>query len=222
MGKQRNIKREIKAVRKLFENKRDSLSRDEINEIRTELYKKELIYNFLKNKPKLNDNERRAFKRIPRYLKKLHTDLSKRDKYQENYLYGAEQLFIKDSYHKPFEIKSVFNGNYVLYESKEDQYRLLSVLEYLMKIRPHLYDLIEKYSYNDSWKIQLNMEVSFISLTDTNVRQTLYSKSDNMEIIHAVDTNGVIDELFDTFLNRYQDGLETKMTGSSYFFEKLD
>ena len=69
MGKQRNIKREIKAVRKLFENNRDSLSRDEINEIRTELYKKELIYNFLKNKPKLNDNERRAFKRIPRYLK---------------------------------------------------------------------------------------------------------------------------------------------------------
>ena len=222
MGKQRNIKREIKAVRKLFENKRDSLSRDEINEIRTELYKKELIYNFLKNKPKLNDNERRAFKRIPRYLKKLHTDLSKRDKYQENYLYGAEQLFNKDSYHKPFEIKNVFNGNYVLYESKGDQYRSLSVLEYLMKIRLYLYDLIEEYSYNDSWKIQLNMEVSFISLTDTNVRQTLYSKSDNMEIIHAVDTNGVIDELFDTFLNRYQDGLETKMTGSSYFFEKLD
>ena len=222
MGKQRNIKREIKAVRKLFENNRDSLSRDEINEIRTELYKKELIYNFLKNKPKLNDNERRAFKRIPRYLKKLHTDLSKRDKYQENYLYGAEQLFNKDSYHKPFEVKSVFNGNYVLYESKGDQYRSLSVLEYLMKIRPHLYDLIEKYSYNDSWKIQLNMEVSFISLTDTNVRQTLYSKSDNVEVIHAVDTNGVIDELFDTFLNRYQDGLETKMTGSSCFFEKLD
>ena len=43
-----------------------------------------------------------------------------------------------------------------------------------------------------------------------------------MEVIHAVDTNGVIDELFDTFLNRYQDGLETKMTGSSYFFEKVD
>ena len=57
-----------------------------------------------------------------------------------------------------------------------------------------------------------------MSLTDSNVRQILYSKSDNVNILHAVDTNGVIDELFDTFLKRYQDGLETKMTGSSYFF----
>ena len=74
MEKRRNIKREIKAIRKLFNNNRDSLSRDEINRIRTNLYKKQLIYDFLKTKPNLNDDERRAFKRIPRYLKKLHTD----------------------------------------------------------------------------------------------------------------------------------------------------
>ena len=59
-------------------------------------------------------------------------------------------------------------------------------------------------------------------MTDSNVRQTLNSKSDNVNILHAVDTNGAIDEPFDTFLKRYQDGLETKMTGSSYFFEKVD
>ena len=39
-----------------------------------------------------------------------------------------------------------------------------------------------------------------------------------MNILHDVDTNGVTDELFDTFLKRYRDGLETKMTDSSYFF----
>ena len=43
-----------------------------------------------------------------------------------------------------------------------------------------------------------------------------------MNILHAVDTNGVIDELFNTFLECYQKGLETKMTGSSYFFEKVE
>ena len=86
MEKRRNIEPEIKAIKKLFKNKRDSLSRREINEIQTNLYKKQLIYDFLKTKPDLNDNERRVFKRIPRYLKKLYTDLSKRDKYQENYL----------------------------------------------------------------------------------------------------------------------------------------
>ena len=41
MEKQRNIKREIKAIRKLFNNSCDSLSRDEINRIRTNLYKKQ-------------------------------------------------------------------------------------------------------------------------------------------------------------------------------------
>ena len=86
MEKRRNIKREIKAIRKLFNNNRDSLSRDEINRIRTNLYKKQLIYDFLKTKPNLNDDERRVFKRIPRYLKKLHTDLLKQGNYQKNYM----------------------------------------------------------------------------------------------------------------------------------------
>ena len=66
------------------------------------------------------------------------------------------------------------------------------------------------------------MRVSFPSLTDSTVRQTLYSKSNNVEIIHAADTNGVINELFDTFLKRYQEGLETKMIGSNIFFFKVD
>ena len=96
MEKQRNIKREIKAIRKLFNNNRDSLSRDESNGIRTKLYKKQLIYDFLGNKPNPNDDERRVFKRIPKYLKKLCTDLSKRDNYQKNYLYGIDRLFDED------------------------------------------------------------------------------------------------------------------------------
>ena len=79
MEKQRNIKREIKAIRKLLKNNSDSLSRSKINEIRRKLYK-----------PNLNDDERRVFKRIPRYLKKLATNLSKRGNYQKNYLYGID------------------------------------------------------------------------------------------------------------------------------------
>ena len=94
----------------------------------------------------------------------------------------------------------------------------MSVLAYLLNIKPWLYDLIEEYSYNDSWKIQLNMNLSFTSLTDSNIRQTISSKSGNVEIIDTVDNNAVIDELFDTFLERYQGGLKTKMTGSTNFF----
>ena len=47
----------------------------EINEIRRKLYKKQIIYDFLRTKPNLNDDEPRVFKRIPRYLKKLGTNL---------------------------------------------------------------------------------------------------------------------------------------------------
>ena len=96
----------------------------------------------------------------------------------------------------------------------------MSVLAYLLNIKPWLYDVIEEYSYNDSWKIQLNMNLSFISLTDSNIRQTMSSKSGNVEIIDTVDNNAVIDELFDTFLERYQGWLKTKMTGSTNFFWK--
>ena len=150
MVKQRNIKREIKAIRRLLKNNSDSLSRHEINKIRRKLYKKERIYDFFKNQSNLNDNVRRVFKRIPRSLKKLGTNLSKRADYQKNYLYGIDRLFDEDIYYKPFEVKSAFNGNYVLYESIGDEIRSLSVLEYLSKIRPYLYDLIEEYSQNSS------------------------------------------------------------------------
>ena len=78
MEKRRNIKREIKAIKKLFKNNRDALSRREIDEIRTNLYKKQLIYDFfLSTKSNLNDDEQRVFKTIPKCLKKLHTNLSK-------------------------------------------------------------------------------------------------------------------------------------------------
>ena len=175
MRKQQNTKQKIKAIKKLFENTRDTFSRNKINEIRTNLYKKELIYDFLKKKPKLKGNERRVFNNIVKYFDGLYSDLSKENKYRENFLYGLEQLFNEDLYYKPIEVKSAFNGNYVLYESIGDEYRSLSVLQYLLDIKPYLYDLIEEYSYNDSWKIQLNMRVSFPSLTDSTVRQTLYS-----------------------------------------------
>ena len=82
-------------------------------------------------KSNLNDEERIVFKRIPKYLKKLGTNLWKRSDYQKNYLYGIDRLFDEDIYYKHFEVKSAFNGNYVLYESNGDEIRSLSVLEYL-------------------------------------------------------------------------------------------
>ena len=43
MEKQRNIKREIKAIRKLLKNNHDTLSRHEIDKIWYNLYQKEFM-----------------------------------------------------------------------------------------------------------------------------------------------------------------------------------
>ena len=49
------INNALKEDRELFNEIRVSLSREEINRIRKELYKKEAVYNFLKEKDDLKD-----------------------------------------------------------------------------------------------------------------------------------------------------------------------
>ena len=43
-----------------------------------------------------------------------------------------------------------------------------------------------------------------------------------VEIMNGTDTNDAINELNDSFMKRFQEGLETKMKGSSYIFERTD
>ena len=50
----------------------------------------------------------------------------------------------------------------------------------------------------------------------------MYAKSDNIEIVSGTETNDIINELFKSFLIRYQEGLETKMKGSSFIFDGVD
>ena len=66
------INNAIKEVRELFNELRSNLSREEINRIRKELYKKEAVYNFLKEKGDLTDTEKIMLKNIGMYLKKLN------------------------------------------------------------------------------------------------------------------------------------------------------
>ena len=40
--------------------------------------------------------------------------------------------------------------------------------------------------------------------------------------MNGTDTNDVIKELFESFLSRYQEGLETKMKGSEFVFDDVD
>ena len=48
------------------------------------------------------------------------------------------------------------------------------------------------------------------------------SKRDNVEIIMGIETDNIINELFESFLNKYQKTLEEKMKDSNFGFESID
>ena len=89
------INNSIKKVRGLFNELRSNISCEEKKRIREKLYKKEAVYNFLKEKDGLTDKEKIVLKNIGKYLKKLNNDLKKLNKYQDNVMYGLDYLFNK-------------------------------------------------------------------------------------------------------------------------------
>ena len=215
-------------ARKLFKERRSNLLRKETKRIRKELYKKEANYNFLKEKEQegsLTIKQRKVLKNIDRYLKNFKKDLKKLQKYQDNITYGLDCLLnevSEEGYYEPKEIKSAFDGSYVLYESKGDKDNILAPYEYFDKIKPYLKDMIDDYKSKGEWKIQITMRIIFISFIDKNETQVMHAKSDNVEIMNGTDISDAINKIIDSFTKRYQEGLEAKMKGSSYIFERID
>ena len=100
--------------------------------------------------------------------------------------------------------------------------KILSVKQYLNKITPYLYDLINDHRIvRRVWKIQTNMHVNFISSRDTGETRIYYVWSDNVSIMHDEDTNAIIRESFRSFLHNYQQELEM-IKGSDFGFESVD
>ena len=120
-------------------------------------------------------------------------------------------------------------NNYMEYKSKGDRYENLSAKEYFNMIRPYLRVLINEHKPIDEsnnepndesndenddtdraeWKIQLKMQNSCISTKIFEETCTLYTKTEPVEIFTGSDTNDVIDKLFNTLLQRFQQAQET-------------
>ena len=66
------------------------------------------------------------------------------------------------------------------------------------------------------------MKINFISSLGTDEFREMHTASDNIEIMNGTETSDAINELFKSFLRRYQEGLKTKMKGSSFIFERVD
>ena len=124
-----------------------------------------------------------------------------------------ENLFDKvseEDYYKPILVKSSFKGNYKYYESRGDKEKRLSVKQYLNKITPHLYDLInDQRIARRVWKTQIYMRVTFISSKDTG------------EIMWGSNTDNIIRDIFKSFLHNYQEELKI-ISRSEFIFESVE
>ena len=81
----------------------------------------------------------------------------------------------------------------------------------------------------DSIKIQLTMSINFISHKDSSETCTMSgrkcvtcTKSDNIEIMMSSKTHEIIEEIFESLLQRYQEGLEESMTRSDFIPDSVD
>ena len=50
----------------------------------------------------------------------------------------------------------------------------------------------------------------------------MHTKSDNIKIMMGSETDEIIEELFESLLQRYQEGFEESMKGSEFIFDSAD
>ena len=187
----------ISDIKGILNNLRDIIPRKYRKEIKEKPYKIE----YKKNPSEVQRKE------IDEYLRKLVRTLNNKEKYglydRDDFDYygirDIENLFdeaSEEDYYKPILVKSSFKGNYKYYESRGDKEKRLSVRQYLNKITPHLYDLINDHRIaRRVWKIQISMRVNYISSKDTGETLTIYVWGDNTNIMRGM-TQMILLEVF--------------------------
>ena len=88
--------------------------------------------------------------------------------------------------------------------------------------RPYLRDIINNHKTQGEWKVQLIMIINFMYSKDSDGIRTMLTKSNNIEIMMGNEADEIIEELFESLLQKYQEGLEGKMRGSEFVFDSID
>ena len=160
-----NNNNEKSDIRRTLNRLRDILPKKDRQEIKDKLYKIEHQINISEEEREENDEYLREIVRI--LNNKEEYSLYDRDDFDYYGIRDVENLFdqaSEENYYKPKFVKSSHKGNYK-HESNEDIEKKLSAKQYLDKIIPYLYDLINDPSIaRRVWKIQINMHVNFIFL----------------------------------------------------------
>ena len=131
------------------------------------------------------------------------------------------KLSIDQDYYKPILVKIGYNNNYIQCESKGD--KILTLREYLALIEKYLRKLINYYKSKGEWKVQLIAGISFIYLKPgSGETRIMHTRSDNEEFKKGSDTNEIIEGLFESFLQKYEENLQEKMKGLDFEFDGVN
>ena len=66
------------------------------------------------------------------------------------------------------------------------------------------------------------MAVNFISSIDFDETRNMHTKNDNIEILMGSETDEIVKQLFESLLQRYQEGLEKSMKIGEFVFDSVD
>ena len=66
------------------------------------------------------------------------------------------------------------------------------------------------------------MAINFTSSKDSDETHAMHTKSDSIEFLIGNETNEIVEELFDSLLQRYKKGLEESMKRSEFIFDNVD
>ena len=215
--KQPENKKRIDDIREELKNPKYNISKSASKDIKRNLYN-------------IEKQRKISLKKISKYLDELDKRIPTFDKYHDydDFEYkgikDTENLFkisIEKDYYKPKLNKSGYNKNYARYDIKGD--KILSLKEYLNLIEKYLRELIEEYKLKGEWKVQLTIEVNFILLKPgSDETRIMYTRSDNIEIMFGDDNDDIIEQLFESLLQKYEENLQNKMRGSEFEFDGVN
>ena len=193
----------IDDIRKKLNGLKHNFPGIEFNKITKNLYN-------LKDKNKLS---KKSSKYLFEYIFELNKKIINLDKHED--FIGLEN--VKDLYsildYKPILIRIAFDYNYLEYGSEGSN--SLSFMEYLNLIKPYLEDLINEKKNKGEWKLQLTAKISFVSVKpDSDETRLMYTRSDPEEFMNGSETEEIIESLYRSLLQKYQDNLNEKMRGS--------
>ena len=66
------------------------------------------------------------------------------------------------------------------------------------------------------------MTINFISSKDSDETGTMHTRRNNIEIMMGNERNEITKELFESFLQKHQEGLEKKIRVGKFFFDSVN